>query len=332
VELARFRRILLQWYSRAHRDLPWRRTRDPYGIWISEVMLQQTRVAAVVPFYERFLKRFPDVASLAGASEQDLLAVWAGLGYYSRARNLQRAAKAIVSAGDSQIPQSHGDLLALAGVGRYTAAAIASIAYGQPQAAVDGNLLRVLARLDNDPGDITSARTRERFEVRATELLDRRHPGEFNQAMMELGATVCLPRNPDCPHCPVSQFCAGLRAGRVDELPVKQRKERKVVVEVSLLAVVNPRDGRILLRQRPAGESQMPGFWELPELGSVDKVSAGEIVGQFRHAVTFRQFRYTVQRAELTGKAPRPFRWRRLADLTDIPLTTAANKAVRCLF
>ena len=292
-------------------------------------MLQQTRVAAALPFYERFLERFPNVAALAKAPEQELLAVWAGLGYYSRARNMQRAAKAIVASG-FPFPRTYDDLFELTGIGGYTAAAIASIAYDLPYAAVDGNLLRVLARLDNDPSDIASAKTRERFEVRANELLDRKHPGEFNQAMMELGATVCVPRGPHCGECPVREFCVGFQAGRVSELPVKLRAVRKEIIEITLLLI--ERKGRILMRQRAADASQMAGFWEIPEYGALKNVAEGEVCGEFRHAITFRQFRYTVHKAVLRGRAPAGYEWVEVAALKKIPVTTAAKKALLCLY
>ena len=193
---------LTRWYDRAQRDLPWRRTRDPYAIWISEVMLQQTRVAAVIPYYHRFLERFPDAAALAQAPEPELLALWSGLGYYSRARNLQKAARQILESGT--FPNDYASILELAGVGTYTAAAIASISFGLPHAVVDGNVRRVLARWTND-GHADTQQIADR-------LLDRRDPARWNQAVMELGATICLPREPLCGECPVAAHCASRRA------------------------------------------------------------------------------------------------------------------------
>src|SRR3984885_2087066 len=192
------RRKLLEWYRKHKRDLPWRRTQDPYRIWISEVMLQQTRVAAVIPYYERFLTLFPNASALASAAEQNLLAAWAGLGYYSRARNLQKAARAIVEL--PRFPKDYAALRQLPGVGDYTAAAVASIAFGAPHAVLEGNVLRVLSRLVAERGDIKSQVVRRSLGALAETLLDRRRPGEFNQALMELGATVCLPKQPLCGH------------------------------------------------------------------------------------------------------------------------------------
>src|ERR1035438_4678919 len=184
-------RLLVDWYRKGHRDLPWRRTTDPYRIWVSEIMLQQTRVQAAIPYYRRFLDRFPTVEALAAAAEQDVLTLWAGLGYYSRARNLRRAAQQVVAAGG--FPRDYAAIRALPGIGDYTAAAIASIVFQLPYAAVDGNVLRVVARVENDAADIASPRTRERFRAIAREWMGRRQPGVFNQALMELGATVCVP-------------------------------------------------------------------------------------------------------------------------------------------
>src|SRR5580704_2585147 len=219
-----FRRALLRWYSSQKRDLPWRNSADPYRIWISEIMLQQTRVAAVIPFFERFLTRFPNVPALASAEEQDVLVAWAGLGYYTRARNLQKAAQRIVEAG--AFPRNYDAIRALPGIGDYTAAAVASIAFGFPHAAVDGNVRRVLSRITAGAGDIQNA---------ADMMLDAKRPGDFNQAMMELGATVCLPKQPLCQVCPVVGFCTAARAGLQNEFPVRLPKPNPKRVSKQLL-------------------------------------------------------------------------------------------------
>src|SRR5439155_5054834 len=251
---------LMDWYRRERRELPWRGTDDPYRILVSEIMLQQTRAQTVIPYYERFLKQFPNVKALAEAREAEVLVYWSGLGYYSRARNLQKAARAILTAG--RFPSDYDGIRELPGVGPYTAAAVASIAFNGPHAVVDGNVLRVIARLNDDGADIASPKTRARFQQLADEWLDHRHPGQFNQAMMELGATVCLPRTPRCLLCPVAGFCEGRRAGRQHELPVKQSKTapRHIQIQVAIIE----KKGAVLLRQRPAGASLMAGFWELP--------------------------------------------------------------------
>ena len=217
VKRSEISRPLIAWYERVHRDLPWRRTSDPYRVWVSEIMLQQTRAQAVVPYFERFLDRFPTVDALAAAHEEDALALWSGLGYYSRARNLVRAARTIHAAG--AFPDDRAGLRALPGVGDYTAAAIASIAFGRPHAVLDGNVLRVVARVENDAAEIGSARTRERFRAIAQAWLDPLRPGAFNQALMELGATVCLPKNPRCSACPLSRAAPPGRQARPRAFP-----------------------------------------------------------------------------------------------------------------
>ena len=317
-----FRRALLDWFHRVRRDLPWRRTRDPYAIWVSEIMLQQTRVAAVLPYYERFLGRFPDIASLAAAPEAELLSYWAGLGYYSRARNLQRAAQQM----KGSFPAAHDEILELPGVGAYTAAAVSSIAFGLPHAAVDGNVLRVLSRVTGEDGDIGSAVTRARLQEVADGLLDPEHPGDFNQAMMELGATVCRPRNPLCQECPVAKLCVARQTGRTQELPVKIRKGDRVQVEQTLLVVRGPKG--ILLRLRRETERLMPGFWELPDQ-EIENAVPGETLGWFRHSITYRDFVFRVAEARLQGRKPVGCQWFTFAEMKSMPITTVTRKALQ---
>jgi A/G-specific adenine glycosylase len=315
--------LLLSWYDAGHRDLPWRRARDPYRIWVSEIMLQQTRAQTVIPYYRKFLKRFPTVEALAAAAESDLLALWSGLGYYSRARNLKRAAQSIVAAG--AFPREYGAIRALPGVGDYTAAAIASMAFGLPHAVVDGNVLRVVARIENDAADIAAARTRARFRAVAQGWLDGARPGEFNQALMELGATVCLPRKPLCPQCPLRTVCAARQAGAEAQLPVKLRPRDPVRIQATLLLV--RRGGKVLLRQRPQSAGRMPGFWELPAPEDLPSAQVGGCLGQFRHSITHH--RYTFQVHLATARSPgRGFAWFPIVRLDEIPLSTTARKAL----
>ena len=304
---------LTRWYDRAHRDLPWRRTRDPFAIWISEVMLQQTRVAAVIPYYQRFLERFPDAASLAHAPESEMLAMWSGLGYYSRARNLQKAAWKIVESG--AFPNDYPSILELAGVGPYTAAAIASISFGLPRAVVDGNVRRVLARWTND-GHVDTQQIADR-------LLDRRDPARWNQAVMELGATICLPREPRCGECPVAAHCAARRAGTASDLPLKRAKPAPEHLERTLLVI--RRNGRILLTP----SLRVEGFWDLPERTDHSaSVRIGATLGDFRHTILHRHYRFTVKEA-IAEAAPKGSRWHTDKELAQIPLSTIARKALR---
>jgi A/G-specific adenine glycosylase len=279
-------------------------------------MLQQTRVAAVIPYYEKFLSAFPDARALARADEDRVLRMWSGLGYYSRARNLRKAAQQI---GEDGFPQDYESIRELSGVGDYTAAAIASIAFGLPHAAVDGNVRRVIVRLTGDGGaDVGKL---------ANELLDRRDPGRWNQAMMELGATVCLPRDPLCGACPVAKLCEARARGTQAELPLKKPKPETVRLSRTLLVV--RRDGRILL----APGQRVAGFWDLPE--TLASAKAGPVVGEFGHSITHHRYRFVVREAVLTQGIvkgiPKGFRWFADEQLHEIPLSTTAKKALLCL-
>lgn len=317
------RKKLTDWYERHRRDLPWRQTRDPYRIWVSEIMLQQTRVAAVLPYYERFLSRFSDVAALAAAPESKVLAAWAGLGYYSRARNLQSAAQIIVAR--ESFPDEYPSIRLLPGVGDYTAAAIASIAFGLPHAVLDGNVLRVLSRLTNDSGNIAGAATRERLRATAERLLDRRNPGLFNQALMELGATICLPRQPQCLLCPIAEDCEALRHGTQNQLPVKSNRIPTIYIEKALLLI--RRNGKALFWQREAGSRRLGGFWELPE--TLPSAEIWGELGDFRHSITNHNYRFTVLEASVRG-TPKGFHWLPESALHEFPLSTTAKKALAC--
>jgi A/G-specific adenine glycosylase len=324
---AGFSRLLVEWYGRGHRDLPWRRTTDPYRIWVSEIMLQQTRAAAVVPYYQRFLERFPTVETLAAAPEDQVLALWSGLGYYSRARNLRRAAREIAGAGG--FPRDYESWRRLPGVGDYTAAAIASIAFGQARAVLDGNVLRVVARVANDASDIAAPATRERFRGLAQAWLGPHDPAVFNQALMELGATVCLPRNPQCALCPVAAHCQASRRGTVAQLPVKLGRKEPVRLAESLL-VVRSR-GRVLLRQRGTDARRMAGFWDLPASDDLPQARTGNPIGEFRHTITHHRYIFTVLGASMVRLAPGRtiFRWFSPSQFTEIPLSTTARKGLR---
>jgi A/G-specific adenine glycosylase len=316
-------RLLVDWYRKGHRDLPWRRTSDPYRIWVSEIMLQQTRARAAIPYYERFLERFPTAQALAAASEEEVLALWSGLGYYSRARNLRRAARQVAEAGG--FPREYRAIRALAGVGDYTAAAIASIAFGLPRAVVDGNVMRVVARLQADSGDIASARTRERFRAIAQAWLDPKQPGAFNQALMELGATVCLPKSPLCLLCPLSTCCLARQQGIAAQLPVKSRRTEPVEIAAVLLLV--RKGARVLLRRTEAGSRRMAGFWELPSPEQLPGARIGKSIGEFRHTITHHHYTFTVKTA--SGRASgAEFAWFASAQLAEIPLSTTARKAL----
>jgi len=249
-ELTAFRKNLLGWFRQYRRDLPWRRTKDPYRIWLSEIMLQQTRVAAVIPYYERFLERFPDVHALAGASQEEVLRLWSGLGYYSRARNLQSAAQVIVSKHGGVFPRDEKDALALPGIGRYTVAAILSIAYSAKLAVLDGNVARVLARIFAVQGDLRDAKRWKALQQSADGLLDQKSPSDWNQAMMELGATLCTPQSPQCLLCPVTQFCKARELGIAEALPARRKKRVTEIITLAAAVLLDTR-GRTLLLPPP---------------------------------------------------------------------------------
>jgi A/G-specific adenine glycosylase len=247
-ELKRFRASLLKWFHREKRVLPWRERRDPYRIWISEIMLQQTRVAAVIPYYERFLKRFPTIQALAHARIESVLQLWAGLGYYSRARNLHRAAKEIVMRHGGEFPRTMEDTLALSGIGAYSSAAILSIAYGFPAAVLDGNVARVLARLGAVRGDLRAPRHWSELRRAADTLLDAENPSDWNESMMELGATICTPRAPRCDACPVADFCRAYELGIQNELPAKRFKRAAEQLQIAAAVLLDPHGRTLLIR------------------------------------------------------------------------------------
>jgi len=300
-----FRGRLLRWYERNRRALPWRETREPYAVWVSEIMLQQTRVNAVLGHYQRFLQRFPDVRALAAAREADVLAAWSGLGYYRRARMMHAAAKQVVAEYGGDFPATYDALRGLPGIGRYTAAAIASIAGNEPRAVVDGNVERVVARL---AGRVVPTPQVWDFAER---VLDVKRPGDFNQAMMELGALVCTPVGPRCGECPVREFC---RAQGELKTRAQAPRRRKVV------GYVYARErGRVLLVQREVQARLMAGMWELPEV----ECNGVKPVLELRHSITTTDYRVKVY-AGTSGKG----KWIATRRLASLPLTGLARKVL----
>jgi A/G-specific adenine glycosylase len=312
----RFGKNLLAWYDLHKRDLPWRTSRDPYRVWLSEIMLQQTRVAAVIDHYQKFLRRFPKIEKLAAAREDSVLAAWSGLGYYRRARMMHAAAKVVARKHGGKFPANEEALRELPGIGRYTAAAIASIAFNEPVAVVDGNVERVLQRVAG------KRLAGEELWIEANCRLDTIRPGDFNQAMMELGATVCTPRAPACLTCPVVEWCVtrGELAKVEKSLPQKKRE---------IHYALNCRDGEVnagevLLVQRSRDASLMPGMWELPEPASMN----GEVPAfTLRHSITVTDYTVKVWRG---GATSTDFgKWIALERLGKIALTGLARKILR---
>lgn len=305
---------IVAFYQRQRRDLPWRRTRDPYAIWVSEIMLQQTRVATVIPYWERWMARFPTVAALAAAREDDVLAAWAGLGYYSRARNLHRGARFVVERGGS-LPGDAAALRDIPGIGAYTAGAIASIAFGVRAAIVDGNVARVLARVHGLDDDVKSAAGQRRIWAAAGELVaalpEALAPGELNQGLMELGATVCTPVGPTCLVCPVSGHCVARRDGREHALPVLPRRkataELPVIAEVALWLARG--DTIALARRGPDG--LYAGLWELPQGAGADAAAAAvgltltgapQVIAEHAQVLSHRRLALTLAHARFAGR------------------------------
>ncbi|MBP3486551.1 MAG: A/G-specific adenine glycosylase, partial [Oscillospiraceae bacterium] len=311
----------LPWYEKNRRDLPWRHTKDPYRIWVSEIMLQQTRVAAVLGYYARFLAAFPTVQSLANAPEEQLMKLWEGLGYYSRARNLQKAARTIAAAG--RFPDTYEALLALSGVGEYTAGAIASASFGLREAAVDGNVLRVVTRLTDCHDDIADPQVKTAVRAAVQQVMP--HAPEdiriFNQAMMELGATVCLPNGePRCDDCPVEALCLAQRRGTALSLPVKKAKKARRVEKKTVYVLL--RDGKAALRRRP-DRGLLASLWEFPNVeGRLDETSAPGPLAAWgltprrwdkrlaaTHIFTHVEWHMTGYVLEVTGEGPADFLW-----------------------
>ena len=345
--LQEFHETLLAWFKTYQREMPWRRTADPYRIWVSEVMLQQTQVKKVVGYYERFIHRFPDVEHLAAAPLQDVLKLWEGLGYYARARNLHKAAQVVVRDHNGEVPRDYATFRKLPGVGDYSAAAVQSIAFNEPYAAVDGNIKRVLARLCLMEEPVNDAKSAKPFQQKADAILDTEEPGLFNQAMMELGATVCRPQSPTCLVCPVNLFCESFHTARQNEFPY--RRETKPIPEHHLaVGVIANKRGEVLITQRQL-DGLLGGLWEFPGGQCAEGETAetacirhiAELVNlsvtnvrpltRVRHAYTHFKvvvdvFRCDYRAGEVVLKGPRDAKWIELSALREYPLPRVTHK------
>lgn len=334
-------------YRRHRRDLPWRRTRDAYAIWVSEIMLQQTRVATVIPYWERWMARFPTVAALAAAPLDDVLAAWAGLGYYSRARNLHRGAQWVVAHGG--LPRGAAELRAVPGVGAYTAGAIASIAWGERAPLVDGNVARVLARVFAIEDDVRTTAGQKRLWALAGELMTAlapsTDPGALNQGLMELGATVCTPSSPTCLTCPIAGQCAARASGRQDQLPrLPARRRADELPELAAVALWIERRGRVVVARRPAA-GLYGGLWELPQADDapaaaravgVTLTGAPRPLGEHRQTLTHRRLHLRLMRAAVrgvptvvAGDGYQAVQWVAIADLTTLGVSSATAALAR---
>ncbi|MGH9747730.1 MAG: A/G-specific adenine glycosylase [Candidatus Acidiferrales bacterium] len=349
--LKRFQSRLLEWFRAHRRDLPWRANRDPYRVWVAEIMLQQTRIAAVIPYYEQFLRRFPDVDRLARARQSEVLKLWSGLGYYSRARNLHSAAKQIVAQHNGEFPHELEAALALPGIGHYTAAAVLSIAFDAPLAVLDGNVARVLARLGAVRGDLRAPHTWRKLSETASRFLAREHAGDWNQALMELGETVCTPQSPRCAECPIRRWCGAHAQEMVDEIPAPRRKRAAVDVKIAAAILRDPQ-GRTLLVKDPGAHDGVlfSRMWQFPavevkrhakaELAKhlcatlgVNGVSL-EALPAARHGVTFRNVTllpFLARVAQLPAGAGSRGRFLPLSQIAQLPISSATRKIAAAL-
>jgi A/G-specific adenine glycosylase len=340
-----FQNDLLSWYEKSKRDLPWRRTDNPYAIWVSEIMLQQTQVDTVIPYYERWMKKFPSVRTLAKASLNDVLHLWEGLGYYSRARNLHKGAQHVVRECKGIIPPHMSGLLLLPGIGPYTARAIASIAFNEDAAVVDGNVKRVISR-------IFLMKEESAFQQRADEILVRGRAGDFNQAMMELGAIICTPQNPSCLVCPVQHACKAYQNGLQNEFPPK--KIRTPQKNIRSFSAVIWKKGEVLIRQRPS-EGLLGGLWEFPTFTTADltnglnelkiyvekhahvEIEIGKKFGKFNHIYTHLKEEMTAyqclwKKGNISGKISDSWKWVEPNRLSEFAFSGIAGKVRKKLF
>jgi A/G-specific adenine glycosylase len=348
-QLKNFQSRLLRWFHAHKRDLPWRSSRDPYRVWIAEIMLQQTRIAAVMPYYERFLKSLPNVKSLVSAPLVEVLKLWSGLGYYSRARNLHRAAKIIAADHNGKFPRELDSALQLPGIGRYTAAAVLSIAYDAPLAVLDGNVARVLARLLTVRGDLREPRRWRSLAKSAQDWLAFDSPGDWNQALMELGETICTPQNPRCAICPISKWCRAYKLGLTDRIPSPRIKRVAVNIKIAA-AILRDRRGRTLLVKDPGAHDHVlfSRMWQFPavevarhpraELESHLRTTLGidgivlEELPTARHGVTFRNITLLPFLARIE-RLPKLARTRiiTLENLSHVPVSSATRKIAASL-
>jgi A/G-specific adenine glycosylase len=343
--VAEIRRSLLDWYRRNRRDLPWRKEKNPYKTWVSEIMLQQTRVDTVVPYFERFMEQFPTLEALAEAPEEQVLKAWEGLGYYSRARNLHAAVKEVVANYGGKVPDDLERISKLKGIGPYTAGAILSIAYDKKAPAVDGNVMRVFSRLFALTDDIAKVSTRKKMERLAETLIPDEAPGDFNQALMELGALICSPTSPQCLFCPVLSVCDAYRLGMEEELPRKKKAKPPTEEEVAILLITC---GMHFLVEKRPDQGLLAGLWGLPTIGWSDQKEMESILefcdqkqipatkfmikGQFEHIFSHRHWKVTVMTVETpdTGwEVPENWKWVTKETIGEITLANVYHKALQ---
>lgn len=336
-DLKELLQVLREWYWKGHRDLPWRNTKNPYHIWVSEIMLQQTRVEAVKPYYARFLQELPTIKDLAEAEEEVILKLWEGLGYYSRVRNMQTAAKQVMEQHGGKMPADHKALLQLKGIGSYTAGAVASIAFDLPYAAVDGNVLRVLSRVYADDRDILLQQTKKAWETELNAVLTEEIAGDVNQALMELGATVCVPNGmPKCELCPWRAYCVVYAKNTMLQYPVKTEKKPRTKVELSVCFLT---DGKKIALRKRGSKGLLANLWELPNIEKeyplpaalvewgIPKAEIATMKGQ-KHIFTHIEWHMDCYYILVEEKEETPFTWVELADMTEQYALPSAFKKI----
>ena len=341
IDKLQFQQDLISWFAAEKRDLPWRRTADPYQIWISEIMLQQTRVDTVIPYYKRFVERFPTLQDLAEADEEVLLKQWEGLGYYSRARNLQAGVKEVAERYGGKVPDSRKEISSLKGVGPYTAGAVLSIAYGVPEHAVDGNVMRVLSRILLIEEDIAKPKTRKIFEEAVMEIISHEDPSSFNQGLMELGALICTPTSPKCLLCPVREHCAAFHEGKQNELPIKTKAKKTKALQYAMVAIKN--GDSVLMEKRPS-TGLLANMWQFPMLEAAEgilptvieeqlsenfhgTVEAAEKITSFKHV--FSHLTWNVEGFIAKGEkliVPQHMKWVTAEELELLPIAGPVQK------
>ena len=338
-----FRKQLIEWYLEEKRNLPWRNTSDPYKIWVSEIMLQQTRVDTVIPYYNRFINAFPTMKDLADAKEESLLKQWEGLGYYSRARNLQAGVREVVETYNSIVPNTREEISSLKGVGPYTAGAVLSIAYGKPEHAVDGNVMRVLSRVLLIKEDIAKPKTRKIFEQAVTEIIDHEDPSSFNQGLMELGAVICTPKSPKCLLCPVRENCAAYYAGEQNDLPIKTRNTKTRALHYDIYIALNDKN-HLLMEKRPES-GLLANMWQFPmiERSGIDmdtvplledsygiRYTKENDLGTFKHIfshLTWEMNSFVGHAVDMS--VPENSKWLSLEELKDVPMPVPMLKILQ---
>ncbi|MGM0588224.1 MAG: A/G-specific adenine glycosylase [Bacteroidota bacterium] len=352
MDFVKARNQLLRWYDQAKRELPWRDIDNSYFTWVSEIMLQQTRVDQATPYFLRFIEHFPTVEDLAKADQQEVLKVWEGLGYYSRARNMHHAAQTVVNEFDGSIPDTYDEITQLKGIGPYTAAAVLSIAFNKPHAVVDGNVLRVITRLMGNTGDIRKTTIKNEVQEFADNWLDPERCGDFNQAVMELGATVCTPSNPDCENCPLQEHCTAYKTVQTDQIPYKSPAKKRPHHQIAV-GVVKDEDDKVLIALRP-DDAMLGGMWEFPggkqekgetlqeavkrelkeELGIVVEVQSKimSLNHSYSHfKITLHAYFCSLIDGDPTPDASQEVRWVAIDELDDYPFPKANRKLTETL-